>query len=234
MTVFYARSHGGKAEKENQCWHIEWPGEKKSIKAVFSGKDFENNPSAHFLTLKDDKILEISSYLHQFVPTQPIPSVVLHSLMPDIKGVWSLWQISLSEGNWHRRKILPLFIHEDGRYLLPTARHIWDKFMIFLPEVQRYFSVDESQNMFLTSFEMAKLHGKSLYERLTQEYQVWKFKEKEKLECFKKQSLLENKQNNIDFLEKKEQDFYKKIENNKQTISELTSIVMLYVEGEKI
>jgi hypothetical protein len=33
-------------------------------------------------------------------------------------------------------KIIPIFHHDDGRMLLPTARHIWDRLLEERPDVE--------------------------------------------------------------------------------------------------
>lgn len=59
------------------------------------------------------------------------------SLPAEVVGYWSLWRIALDNQSLRDLKIIPIFHHDDGRNLLPTARHIWDALMEDRPEVEQ-------------------------------------------------------------------------------------------------
>lgn len=44
-----------------------------------------------------------------------------------IRGLWSLWQIGMITSDRRRQRLLPIFVHDDGRVLQPTARFLWDE-----------------------------------------------------------------------------------------------------------
>jgi len=52
--------------------------------------------------------------------------VRISGLPETVAGVWSLWEISLSADSFSRKRFLPIFVNDDGRAFLPTARRIWD------------------------------------------------------------------------------------------------------------
>jgi len=64
--------------------------------------------------------------LPRCVSGQPIPRVRILGLPETVAGVWSLWEISLSANTFSRKRFLPIFVNDDGRAFLPTARRIWD------------------------------------------------------------------------------------------------------------
>jgi hypothetical protein len=57
----------------------------------------------------------------------PIPSLRFTSLPVNLTGLWSLWEISIVTQDRQKRRMLPLFVHEDGRMLAPTARFLWEQ-----------------------------------------------------------------------------------------------------------
>jgi len=72
---------------------------------------------------------------------------------------------------------MPLFLHDDGRLLLPTARRIWDELLSAAVVIRGYLEGDEARRIFDRLMEAAEVHGKPLYtellalhgERLTRE-----------------------------------------------------------------
>ncbi len=72
---------------------------------------------------------------------------------------------------------MPLFLHDDGRLLLPTARRIWDELLSAAVVIRGYLEGDEARRIFDRLMEAAEAHGKPLYtellalhrERLTRE-----------------------------------------------------------------
>ena len=68
---------------------------------------------------------------------EPIPCVRFGSLPAEVVGYWSLWRIALDHQSLREVRIVPLFHHDDGRILLPTARHIWDQLVEGSPQVEQ-------------------------------------------------------------------------------------------------
>jgi len=52
----------------------------------------------------------------------PLPRVA-----PATSRVWSLWEVSIVTQDRQKRRMMPLFVHDDGRMLAPTARFLWDQ-----------------------------------------------------------------------------------------------------------
>ena len=66
----------------------------------------------------------------------------LPSVPAEVVGYWSLWRIALDDQSLRDVKIIPIFHHDDGRILLPTARHIWDSLLEDRPEVEQVGNED--------------------------------------------------------------------------------------------
>lgn len=180
MTTSYLRAHGGKAEKYGQTWELSWPNGENISSVVFTGKDAEKIPTARHLTLEDPRIRGLVMRLPRFAPGQPIPFVNLPGLASEVKGFWSLWRINIHTDDWNRRCIMPLFLHDDGRSLLPTARHVWEQLLTTTPDIREYLSGEDADLAYSKTSEAAESHGKHLYEELLQMHRDRLTREREK------------------------------------------------------
>jgi len=168
MTISYLQASGGKAERSGNAWRLTWPGGNQLPEAVFSARDAELHPSAQHLTLEDHRIRGLAMGLPRFAPGQPIPCISLPGLPTDVKGLWSLWRISLHSMDWKRQRVMPLFLHDDGRNLGPTARFIWDQLLSIDPTIEGYVKGIDARQSFERVRQAAEAHGKATYDELLQ------------------------------------------------------------------
>ena len=136
MTVNAIRAEGGRAERRQSGWLLEWPGESSPSHVAFQP---QNNPAAtapHLLSLEDPRVRGLVDHLPAWAPGQPIPVIRIDNLPAGITGTWSLWRVGLHVGDWQRTRVFPVFVHDDGRTLLPTARRVWDELLSRSPQVQ--------------------------------------------------------------------------------------------------
>jgi hypothetical protein len=98
----------------------------------------------------------------------------------DVHGFWSLWRIAPQTEGWNRQRVMPLFLHDDGRILLPTARRIWDFLLSDTPKGQGHLSGSEALAAFGRQREAAEVQGKSEYEELVRLYRAHLSREREK------------------------------------------------------
>lgn len=180
MTTSYLRAHGGKAVNHGQTWELSWPNGENISSVVFSVKDAEKIPTARHLTLEDSRIRGLLMRLPCFAPGQPIPFINLPELTSEVKGFWSLWRINIHTDEWNRQCVMPLFLHDDGRSLLPTARYIWEQLLTITPDIRGYLSGEDANIVYSKTSEAAKSHGKHLFEELLQKHRDRLAKEQEK------------------------------------------------------
>ena len=166
MTVNYLETAGGKAEKAKAGWKLQWPDGTTTPCAVFTVADAESHPSAVHLTLEDTQIRSIATRVPRFVPGQPIPSIEVTGIPWEIRGYWSLWTVGIRSPEWCKERILALFLHDDGRVLLPTARHVWTSLLEQMPTPRSYLDGGESTSVFAAVTTAAEHHGHPLYEEL--------------------------------------------------------------------
>ena len=136
MTVSYLKAHGGQAERRSQSWNLTWPDGETYENVVFTGKEAERLPAARHLTLEEPKVRGLAMRLPRFAPGQPVPIVSIPGLSEEVQGIWSLWRIAIATMEWNRRRIMPLFLADNGRVYMPTARHMWDQLLAASPQVR--------------------------------------------------------------------------------------------------
>ena len=127
MTENYLDAFGGNYEADLDCLRIQWPGETEMRRYSLPTQTGTPPPKTELLRLDHPKVRGILSRLSRFVPGMPVAGIRLPSLPPGIAGLWSLWEISIITQDRQKRRMLPLFAHDDGRMLLPTARFLWEQ-----------------------------------------------------------------------------------------------------------
>jgi hypothetical protein len=130
MTENYLDAFGGKYDAELDCLRIQWPGETQMIRYALPTRTGTPPPKAELLRLDHPKVRGILSRLPRFVPGMPVPSLRFPSLPANLTGIWSLWEVSIITQDRQRRRMSPLFVHDDGRVLAPTARYLWEQLCI--------------------------------------------------------------------------------------------------------
>ena len=123
MTTAYLRSEGGEVHRDLFGLSLEWPDGSKMERVSFHSRDAQDRGMQH-VSLEDNRIRELVQKLPRVVVTEPIPCLRFVSLPAEVVGYWSLWRISLDGQNLRDAKVLPLFLHDEGRVYLPTARSI--------------------------------------------------------------------------------------------------------------
>jgi SNF2 family DNA or RNA helicase len=117
---------GGEAVQDGDHWRIRWLDGSESARACFDARTAEARPELEWITLEDARARALIAELPRCVAGQPMPRVRISGLPETVAGVWSLWEISLSADTFSRKRFLPIFVNDDGRAFLPTARRIWD------------------------------------------------------------------------------------------------------------
>ena len=258
MTVSFLSSQGdGRVEKNAQGWKITWPDGTTYENVVFSAKEAERIPFARHLTLEDPRVRGLVMRLHRFAPGQPIPVVSIPGLSRDIRGMWSLWQILLisqemrimgrhdapvtldSGPEIRRRRIMPLFLADNGMVYIPTARHVWDQLLSENVKILSFLDADASRNAFEKLQKVAEEHGKPLYEALVQEHLDRIAREREKVEyafaayrkSIERLGLPQVRNHRLNLLAQEERNFYEQLEQKKHACPELSPLIVIRIDG---
>ncbi|BCV22764.1 DEAD/DEAH box helicase [Moorella sp. Hama-1] len=180
MTVSYLRAYGGQVEQQDKAWKLTWPDGEQMARVTFTGSEATFGVKGRQLTLEDPRIRGLVIGLSPFAPGQPIPVVSLPGLAAGVQGFWSLWRIELHGLEGQEQRIMPHFLHDDGRELLPTSRFIWERLLEGELRVTFYCSGEESGRMFAKVKEAAEARGKPLYDELVQAHRLRLDREREK------------------------------------------------------
>ena len=166
MTVNFLSIGGGEADKGKAGWRLKWPDGYAIPSAVFTISDAERLPAAEHLTLEEPRVRDIAKRIPRFLPQQPIPCLELRGISSEIFGAWSLWTVAIRGALLNRERVLPLFLHDDGRVLQPTARHIWNLLLEQCPPPVRFLDSQEAGLLYSAVSLAVEQHGRPVYEEL--------------------------------------------------------------------
>lgn len=248
MTVSYLQAHGGKAERKNGAWDLTWPGGERLTNVVFTSKEAEEKPLSRHVTLEDPKVRGLAMRLPPFAPGQPVPVITLPGLAREIRGYWSLWEISIlfdsvlstqHSALTRQRRVLPLFLADDGRVFAPTARHIWDQLLVTKPTLLRHLDIETSHQAFERLREAAERQGKTIYDELVQAHRERLAREREKGEyafaarrrAIERIGLPQVRNHRLSLLEQEEERFREQLERRAQILPEMAPLLLVRVEG---
>ncbi len=239
MTVSYLKAHGGHAERKSQSWNLTWPDGETYENVVFTGKEAQRLPTARHLTLEEPKVRRLAERLPRFAPGQPIPVVSMSGLPQEVQGVWSLWRIAITAMEWNRRRIMPLFIADNGTVYTPTARHVWDQLLTANTQVRSMLDPAVSQAAFANLQNVAEEHGKPIYEALVQEQTARIGREREKAnyafaarrKIIERIGLPQVREYRLSLLAHEERSFQGELDQKARAYPDMLPLLVIRVEG---
>ncbi len=178
MTIGYINSHGGEAIRKSSWWDIKWPDGQEQHKCVFTSQEMDCLTNATLLNLENNRIRDLALNLPQVTTGQLLPCVTLSGLPSNITGLWGLFEICLHAGMHQktqflripmiRRGYVSVFLSEEGKLFLPTARYIWDALQTAEPHVLNTLDHNESAAVYDRLQEAAEQAGQDLFKGLHQ------------------------------------------------------------------
>jgi len=163
-------ARGGEAARDGDTWRIRWADGSESSSVCFDARTAGARPDVEWVTLEDPRAQALISDLPRCVSGQPVPAVRITGLPDSVKGVWSLWEISLAADDFSRRRFLSVFVNDEGRAFQPTAKRIWD---VLLTEQVEQFEPHTSQDphdWFERSKTAAVAQGECMFSDLVTEH----------------------------------------------------------------
>jgi len=239
MATAYLRCEGGKVERDLFSYSLEWPDGSRMERVAFHSRDAQDKGLQH-VSLEDPRIRRLVEQLPRVVSTEPIPCVRFGSLPAEVVGYWSLWRIAIDKDSLRDVKIIPIFHHDDGRNLVPTARHIWDVLMEDRPEVEQVGtkSGPEVDDVFLRLRTEAERLGEDAFHELYARHQQRIRREQEKgqyafqvrREALGRLGLPEVRQHRLKRLTDEEQTWAAELTKREQILPDLQPVILLRVE----
>ena len=241
MTVSFLTAHGGHAEKRSQSWTLTWPDGETYENVVFTTKEAEKIPAARHLTIEEPKVRALAMRLQRFAPGQPVPIVSIPGLSKEVRGVWSLWRIAIASMEWSRRRIMPLFLADNGMVYMPTARHVWDQLLTTNVQVRGILDTEASKAAFSTLHSAAEEHGKAVYETLLQEHRERILREREKADyAFAARrkatwriGLPHVRDHRLKLLAQEERNFKEQLDQKSHAYPDMVPLLVIRVEGSE-
>ncbi len=174
MTISFLQMKNCKVEKDLFGWDLTWPDDERITNVQFKSEGMDSDASV--LTLENSRIRGLALNLPAFAVGQPVPIVSVEGLPASIKGVWGLFEIRLQAGlkansqyiriPMSRKRYLSIFISNEGKLFLPTARHIWDSMQATDPKIYGMAELEESIKIFDSLHHEAEKAGQVLFEDL--------------------------------------------------------------------
>jgi superfamily II DNA or RNA helicase len=171
---------GTSATKLGKAWRVKWADGSESAQVCFDARTAEENPEWEWVTLEDPRARAVISELPRFVAGQPLPVIRVTGLPDSVRGIWSLWEIVLAAEGFSRKRFLPVFVTEDGRTFVPTAKRVWDLLLTETVDVHAVSDTEEAAKWFEASHSAALTQGERIFTELLEEHRARLKEERER------------------------------------------------------
>ncbi len=173
-------SRGGSATKAGSAWRLNWADGSESAQACFDARTADENPELEWVTMEDPRARAIISELPRVVSGQPLPLIRVTGLPDSVRGIWSLWEISLAAEGLSRKRFLPVFVNEQGRPFVPTAKRVWDLLLTETVVVHVVTGAEGAVKWFEASHAAASTQGELIFTELVKEHSARLKEERER------------------------------------------------------
>ncbi|MHB1632661.1 MAG: DEAD/DEAH box helicase [Acidithiobacillus sp.] len=247
MTVGYLNSHGGVASRKRSCWDLTWPDGQEHRKTVFSAREADRLTDATLLNLENSRVRGLALSLPQVAAGQPLPCVTVNGLPASISGFWGLFEIRLQAGMHQKTQLLRIpmvrrgyvsvFLSEEGKLFLPTARHIWDALQTAEVQVQATLGQDESIAAHERLQEAAEQAGQELFDALKHAHIASVIREEERgmvaftsrRKAIERVGLPEVRQFRLSHCDADESEWRHELQSARQIVPEIRPLLMLRI-----
>ncbi|KAA6185875.1 helicase [Thiohalocapsa marina] len=247
MTVGYLNSHGGAASRKRSWWDLNWPDGKEHRKTVFNAREADRLTDATLLNLENSRVRGLALNLPQIAAGQPLPCVSVSGLPGSISGLWGLFEIRLQAGMHQKTQLLRIpmvrrgyvsvFLSEEGKLFLPTARHIWDALQTAEAQVQATLGQDESIIAHERLQEAAEQAGQELFDALQQAHLASVAREEERgivsfasrRKAIERVGLPEVRQFRLSRCDADESEWRHELQSARQIVPEIRPLLMLRI-----
>lgn len=244
MTTHYLQTKACKLEKDLLGWNFIWPDGEKVQSAVFQSRDLSSD--GNLLSLENARIRGLAMNLPQFIPGQPLPCVSINGLPKTVAGLWGLFEIRMSVGQpansqiripMIRRSYLPVFMSNEGKLFMPTARHIWDQLLTNDLHIDSLKDSNESIAAGEKLLSAAEQAGQELFETMQEAHFAAVTREEERgmiafasrRKAIDRLGLPEVRQFRLARLDEDESQWRSELKSARQIVPEMRSLLMLNI-----
>lgn len=118
------RARGGEITHGLQGYDLRWPDGHRQTGIVFAPPG--DGTDLTLLTVADPAVGALLTGMPVASPDAPVPTVQIPDLPAEVRGLWSLWKLSISGTPDTSLHAIPSFIADTGRPFPIAARKIWD------------------------------------------------------------------------------------------------------------
>lgn len=247
MTVGYLTSHGGTASRKRSWWDLSWPDGQEQRKAVFNSREANRLTGSTLLNLENSRVRGLALNLPQIAAGQPLPCVSVSGLPASISGLWGLFEIRLQAGMHQKAQLLRIpmvrrgyvsvFVSEDGKLFLPTARHIWDALQTAEVRVRSMLDQNDSITAYESLQDAAEQTGLELFNSLQQAHLVSVTHEEERgvisfasrRKAIERVGLSEVRQFRLSRCDTEESEWRQELQLARQLVPEIRPLLMLRI-----
>jgi hypothetical protein len=249
MTVSYLSGHGGKAEHKCSTWDLTWPDGERFAKCVFSARDAESTPDAQLMTLESSRIRGLALNLPMIAAGEPISVVAIKGLPLGVEGTFGLFEIRVQSGlvsggrlirvPLTRRRFRGVFVDEQDRIFLPTARHIWDAIQTAEIKIEDRLEPLASEDLHARLVASAKQAGEYAFSALCQEHLDAVDREVERgttamaarRRAIERVGLAEVRQHRLKWCNAEDAEWRREVADARQIVPEIRPILLMRVTG---
>ncbi|MDD4025478.1 MAG: helicase-related protein [Kiritimatiellae bacterium] len=170
MTENYLLANGGAFHRREHALEVRWPNETALRQIAFPSKNALLPAGIELLSLEHPRIRGLLTRMPRYAPGQTVRRVRLDGLPDTIRGFWSLWQIGMLTSDRRRQKVLPVFVHDDGRVLQPTARFIWEEMNSKPWRMHGALTDAEAERAYTQCERAAREQGREVFMQLRQRH----------------------------------------------------------------
>jgi len=248
MTVSYIDSQGGTATKRRLSWDLTWPGGESQTGCVFHLSDLDSAGDSVHLSLENPRVRGLALNLPQFAEGQPIPHIATDKLPLGMSGNWGLFEIRLNSHAVQseivripnsKRAFVCVFVSDDERVYLPTARHVWDTLLTSSFHSVGLSSQSESLRAYQSLRAAAEIAGRETYEtlRLSHEASVAREEERGRISLDSRRRAIERiglpevRNYRLDRCNAEEAQWRRELSLVSETVPEIRPLLFLYVRS---
>ena len=247
MTLSYLKTmkaRGASVGSDNIGHRLVWPDGTRHDRAVFSRQDAEK-PGVTLLSLECPQVRSLVARLPQFAPGQPLSRLIIDGISDKVSGTWSLWRIAIRTADAHSHRVMPLFLSDEGRVLVPTARAVWDR-VIELNGDTAAMSNDAVQGgdavqAYELAREEAERLGQSIFAELYQSHQEHQSQQRQKgrrafdarRKAIDRVGLPQVRAHRMRELEREESEWKESLERQDSALPELSALLMLRIDPSR-
>ena len=174
-------ARGGTAVRSGNSWQVRWLDGSQSSNVCFDARTAEQNPELEWVTMEDPRAQAVIAEISYCVSGQPFPVTRLAGLPKAVNGIWSLWEIRLSAEEFNRKRFFPVFVNDDGRTFMPTAKRVWDLLLTESIELSQSSDPGNAVQLYDASQNAAKHQGERIFSELREEHRTWIQGERDRL-----------------------------------------------------